>query len=79
MRGLDEWTEAITRVTQLGSRTNRQRQNHTQFFNAKSTDVAVVIEDFTISLETIGNEPNLWANANIDNNRDAYWGLFSWA
>ena len=79
MRGLDEWTEAITRVTQLGSRTNRQRQNHTQFFHAKSSDVAVVIEDITISKYTITNQPNLWADITVDDSDDAYWGLFSWA
>ena len=58
-RGLDEWTEAITRVTQLGARTHRQRQNHQQFFNTKSIGVVDLDEEPTIEIRSIAdnNDP----------------------
>ena len=57
-RGLDEWTEAITRVTQLGARTHRQRQNHQQFFNTKSIDVVDLDEEPIIEIRSIANNSN---------------------
>ena len=58
-RGLDEWTEAITRVTQLGARTHRQRQNHQQFFNTKSIDVVDLDEEPIIEIRSLAdnNDP----------------------
>ena len=58
-RGLDEWTEAITRVTQLGARTHRQRQNHQQFFNTKSIGVVDLDETSSIEIRLVAdnNDP----------------------
>ena len=56
-RGLDEWTEAITRVTQLGARTHRQRQNHQQFFNTKSIGVVDLDEEPSIEIRSSNNNP----------------------
>ena len=58
-RGLDEWAETITRVTQLGSRTHRQRENHQQFFNTKSIDVVDLDEEPIIEIRSLAdnNDP----------------------
>ena len=58
-RGLDEWAETITRVTQLGSRTHRQRENHQQFFNTKSIGVIDLDEEPIIEIRSIAdnNDP----------------------
>ena len=79
MRGIDEWTEAITRVTQLGSRTHRQRSNRTQFFHSKVSDIAVIIESITVNVYSITLQSNRWAATDADDDEDAHWGLFSWA
>ena len=76
-RGLDEWTEAITRVTQLGSRTHRQRQNHTQYFHAKSRDIATVSESTMTLLYDSTAIPNKWAGTTASSD-DGRWDLFAW-